>query len=220
MANLPICICIFALHRQIFIMHPGFSSHKVVGSVTPPGNRPLTELIRQARQGVVRRRVDEVASLVGLTDIEMARVLNMSVRSLHSKTLTEPLTLAAGERLLLLERLVQHGLTTFEGRADLLARWLRTPLAELAYRDTGSATKNVSNDALLDAISVYQLGSFNQPGSPPERTVSVKPTPELTADTGLTDTVIAQSPLAVLDTVSGFALAEDVLGRIDWGIVG
>ncbi|WP_345244259.1 antitoxin Xre-like helix-turn-helix domain-containing protein [Nibrella saemangeumensis] len=49
-----------------------------------PSGRPVTDLIRQTRQGVMRRRVDEVARLVGLTDREMARILNMSVRSLHS----------------------------------------------------------------------------------------------------------------------------------------
>ncbi|WP_184180195.1 antitoxin Xre-like helix-turn-helix domain-containing protein [Rhabdobacter roseus] len=42
---------------------------------------PATKRIRQARRGVLRRQVDEVAQRVGLTDIEMARVLNMSVRS-------------------------------------------------------------------------------------------------------------------------------------------
>ena len=30
--------------------------------------RPVSDLIQQAREGVLRRRVDEVAGLVGLTD--------------------------------------------------------------------------------------------------------------------------------------------------------
>ena len=166
---------------------------------------PVTSLIRQARQGVLRRRVDEVARLVGLTDIDMARILNMSVRSLHGKPATERLTPAASERLLLLERLVQHGLSVFDGRADLLARWLRTPLNELAYREGTDEIKPTG-------FSMQALGSFNEPEFAFQETT----TGEGEAPAGM----VQQSPLAVLDTVSGFSLAEDVLGRIEWGIVG
>jgi uncharacterized protein (DUF2384 family) len=201
-------------------MQSGFQVHQVTAAINRLGNRPVTEIIRQARQGVMRRRVDEVASLVGLTDKEMARILNMSVRSLHSKTATEPLTLAAGERLLLLERLVQDGLSTFDGRADLLTRWLRTPLAELAYRENINPTTDGSPELPMNTLSVYQLGSFGQPDSLTAGRPATAVPDTAVAEAGATDTVVAQSPLTVLDTVSGFSLAEDVLGRIEWGIVG
>ena len=165
---------------------------------------PVSNLIRQARQGVLRRRVDEVARLVNLTDIDMARILNMSVRSLHGKAATERLSPATSERLLLLERLVQHGLSVFDGRADMLGRWLRTPLAELAYRDgADDATPAIT-------FCVRDMGSFSEPEQTQTETVQIE------SPTGL----VLQSPLAVLDTVSGFSLAEDVLGRIEWGIIG
>lgn len=167
----------------------------------PDMARPGVDFIRQARKGVLRRRVDEVAGKVGLTDIEMARILNMSVRSLHGKSNTETLNLASSERLLLLERLIQHGLTVFDGKADLFSRWLRTPLSELAYRSGG--------DEPGERVSIREVGSFAEPtpfyeGTPPA--LQGTPTP--------------QTPLSVLDTVVGFSLAEDVLGRIEWGIVG
>ncbi|MFD1141192.1 antitoxin Xre-like helix-turn-helix domain-containing protein [Larkinella insperata] len=173
---------------------------------------PVTSIISQARQGVLRRRVDEVAHLVGLTDKEMARILNMSIRGLHGKATATRLSLAASERLLLLERLVQRGLAVFDGRADLLARWLRTPLAELAYRpETDLSLEGIAPGALRD------MGSFKQPvesAAPP----AIKATsPTLGTQE---HSVVAQSPLAVLDTVSGFSLAEDVLGRLEWGLVG
>lgn len=163
--------------------------------------RPVVDLIRQARLGVARRRVDEIAARVGLTDIEMARILNMSVRSLHGKANNERLNLASSERLLLLERLIQHGLSVFDGKADLLNRWLHTPLAELAYR--------VGGDEPPQPFSIRKAGSFmpsahNTPGV--HRPAPKTPDP--------------QTPLAVLDTVVGSSLAEDVLGRIEWGIVG
>lgn len=169
---------------------------------------PVTSIISQARQGVLRRRVDEIARLVGLTDKEMARILNMSIRGLHGKATATRLSLAASERLLLLERLVQRGLAVFDGRSDLLTRWLRTPLAELAYRP--------ETDCSLEGMApapLQNMGSFHQPVGP---VVSAMPPTEYTNE----PSVIAQSPLAVLDTVSGFSLAEDVLGRIEWGLVG
>ncbi|MBO0936851.1 hypothetical protein J2I47_09875 [Fibrella sp. HMF5335] len=167
---------------------------------------PVTNLIRQARQGVLRRRVDEVARLVGLTDKEMAHILNMSVRGLHGKAATDFLSLAASERLLLLERLVQHGLAVFDNRADLLGRWLRTPLAELAYRE--GLDESTDTPAPL---SIREMGSFAEPAARYMVAGEQVNSPSK---------LVPQSPLAVLDTVSGFSLADDVLGRIEWGIVG
>jgi uncharacterized protein (DUF2384 family) len=170
-------------------------------------NQLIGYLIQQARQGVVRGRVDQIARLVGLTDIEMARILNMSVRGLHGKGADEQLNLAASERLLLLERLVQHGLHVFDGRAELLGRWLRTPLPELAYREGGNYVEPT------ESVSLMSMGSFSEPV-----TQVFKPTVSMNKNT--TESIVNQSPLAVLDTVSGFSLAEDVLARIEWGIVG
>lgn len=167
--------------------------------VSAYATRPLTSLIRQARQGVARRRVDELAKLAGLTDKDMARILAMSVRSLHGKAPADLLTPAAGERLLLLERLIQHGLQVFDGRTDLLNNWLRTPLAELAYREGAD---------VASPVSARSLGGFNEPAI-----ASSQPANDVVP-------AIPQSPLAVLDMVSGFSLADDVLGRIEWGIAG
>lgn len=179
-------------------------------SARPDAARPITELIRQARHGVIRRRVDEIAQVAGLTDREMSRILNMSVRGLHGKADSELLTSAASERLLLLERLLQHGLSVFDGRVDLLTRWLRTPLPELAYQEGTEESDDSSKP-----ISMKTMGSFREP---PQQQADSLGTTEVNIDTS--SPLIPQSPLAVLDTVSGFSLAEDVLGRIEWGITG
>jgi len=198
-ANLVLYICVKSLKL------PMTASTKTHSATTEPYQRPTTELIHQAHQGVLRRRVDEVAHLVGLTDKEMAHILNMSVRSLHGKAETEFLSLSASERLLLLERLIQHGLTVFDGRADLLNRWLHTPLQELSYRETSA---NVSQPA-----AVREMGGFEEPKPRNESSTAL-------AGDESPGKVVPQAPLAVLDTVSGFAVVEDVLGRIEWGIVG
>ncbi|GAB4019756.1 hypothetical protein GCM10028773_23460 [Spirosoma koreense] len=59
------------------------------------------------------------------------------------------------------------------------------------------------------------MGTFSQPLEQSTQ-LAIKETPHALSK----DSVVAQSPLAVLDTVSGFSLAEDVLGRIEWGLVG
>ncbi len=179
-------------------MHPPLAFQSV---------RPVSDLIRQARQGVLRRRVDEVAKIVNLTDKEMAQVLNMSVRSLHGKPPTETLTLAAGERLLLFEALVRHGLSVFDGRANLLSHWLRTPLAELADSE--------KRDEDHPTVPVRQLGSFSQPVNTPV----IASADRMSDEDNQSVKNLAQSPLSVLDTVSGFSLADDVLGRIEWGLI-
>jgi len=88
-------------------------------------------VILNTRSGITRSLVDEVAAMSGLTDKEMARVLNMSIRSLHAKRPAEPLASDAAERLLLCQHLVQRGLAVFDANKALFTDWLRTPLAEL-----------------------------------------------------------------------------------------
>lgn len=88
-------------------------------------------LVEQARAGVNRSKVDEVARIVALTDKEMARILNLSERTLHRLRPDVRLDSNASERLLLLEGLIRHGLTVFDDRSDVLGRWLHIPLAEL-----------------------------------------------------------------------------------------
>jgi putative toxin-antitoxin system antitoxin component (TIGR02293 family) len=117
-------------------------------------------LVEQARAGVNRGKVDEVAQIVGLTDKEMARILNLSERTLHRLRPDVRLDSNASERLLLLEGLIRHGLTVFDDRSEVLGRWLHVPLAELRR----------------------------------------------------------QTPVALLDTTTGFGMVHTVLGRIEHGI--
>lgn len=132
---------------------------------TPPP-QPATyapyAVINKSRQGVLRSEADRVANMASLSDVEMARILNMSVRNLHRLKPDEKLARDVSERLLLLTNLLQHGLDVFDGDSTTLTDWLRTPIRELN----------------------------------------------------------SQSPLYLLDTSTGFGLVDDVLGRIEHGIVG
>lgn len=117
-------------------------------------------VMEQARAGVDRVKADEVAQLVGLTDREMARILNVSERTLHRIQPRTRLDSNASERLLLLEALIRHGLAVFDERAEVLGRWLHVPLPELRR----------------------------------------------------------QTPVSLLDTITGFGMVHTVLGRIEHGI--
>ncbi|SFF27255.1 type II RES/Xre toxin-antitoxin system antitoxin [Spirosoma endophyticum] len=119
-------------------------------------------VIDKSRQGMLRAEADQVAQLAGLTDVELAPILNMSIRNLHRLKANDKLARDASERLLLLTNLLQHGLDVFDEDAQTLAEWLRSPIRELN----------------------------------------------------------TQSPLSLLDTTTGFGLVDDVLGRIEHGIVG
>lgn len=105
-------------------------------------------VMEQARAGVSRSKVDAVAGLVGLTDREMARILNVSERTLHRIAPDARLDANASERLLLLEALIRHGLSVFDERADVLGRWLRVPLPEL---------RRQAPVALLDTITGFGM---------------------------------------------------------------
>ncbi|UFH57832.1 antitoxin Xre-like helix-turn-helix domain-containing protein [Spirosoma sp. KNUC1025] len=105
-------------------------------------------LISRIRKGEARSRVDEVASRIGLTDKEMARILNLSERSLHRQAGDKTLDSNKTERLLLLEQLIEHGLATFDDRQAVFARWLRTPRPSLG---------NVAPVSLLDTIAGFSF---------------------------------------------------------------
>lgn len=93
-----------------------------------------------------------------------------------------------------------------------MGRWLHTPLAELAYRQ--------GIEEVPQPVSIQDLGRFGEPFDLSPATSGLRSaTPDAAIEEQLS-ALVPQSPLAVLDTVSGFSLADDVLGRIEWGIAG
>ena len=121
---------------------------------------PYFGVVSQSRSGVLRDMADEVATLVGLTDNEMAYILGMTPRNLHRLTPVQRFSTVASERLLLLKNIIIHALDTFDKKPNIVLQWLRSPIREL-------------ND---------------------------------------------QSPIQLMDTVTGFGLVDDVLGRLDYGL--
>lgn len=91
------------------------------------------QLIDRSRQGLAGPEADRVARMLGVTDKEMARLLNQSVATFHRQAKAGRLDAATSERLLLLGRLADYGAAVFQDQGKF-SRWLRRPLRLLADR--------------------------------------------------------------------------------------
>lgn len=97
-----------------------------------PSLSPL-QLIDRSRQGLVGTEADRIARLLGVSDKEMAPLLNQSVATFHRQAKTGRLDAATSERLLLLGQLANYGATVFQDQGKF-TRWLRRPLRLLGDR--------------------------------------------------------------------------------------
>ena len=171
-----------------------------------------TDIILQARQKVPRKRVDEVATLGGLTKKEMALVLGVTERNLynqHQGDLSVPLS----ERLLLLEQLFRHGLAVFDGQRSVFYQWLRTPLAELATPEAGFA-------APVTDYTPKPMADMGTRQGPPPLTATAqgrrgRPAKRMDPDDSVR---VYPTPLSLLDTITGCKLVDNVFIRIEAGV--
>lgn len=116
--------------------------------------RPFNEqeIITRSRQGVLRAEADRVASLVGLTDKEMAAAIGLSASYLHRLKTQQRISQEASERLSLLENLLQHALDTFDGQPTTVLGWLRSPLRELEFQSPLQTLDTVTGYTLVDRV--------------------------------------------------------------------
>jgi len=105
------------------------------------------QLIDRSRQGLLGSEAGRIAGLLGVTDKEMARLLNQSVATFHRQAKAGRLDAPTSERLLLLGRLASYGATVFQDQGKF-TRWLRRPLRLLGER---------SPFDLLDSLTGVQL---------------------------------------------------------------
>lgn len=91
------------------------------------------QIIDRSRQGLVGTEAGHIAGLLGVSDKEMAPLLNQSVATFHRQAKTGRLDAATSERLLLLGRLANYGATVFQDQGKF-TRWLRRPLRLLGGR--------------------------------------------------------------------------------------
>ncbi|WP_080056420.1 type II RES/Xre toxin-antitoxin system antitoxin [Spirosoma aerolatum] len=97
-----------------------------------PSITPL-QLIDRSRHGLAGTEAGRVAALLGITDKEMARLLNQSVATFHRQVKATHLDAPTSERLLLLTRLATYGEAVFQDKGKFM-RWLQRPLRLLDDR--------------------------------------------------------------------------------------
>lgn len=108
------------------------------------------ELIALAQKGVLRSKVDEVAKQFALTDRELARILNISERTLHRLRPDARLDASTSEKLLKLVLLYQHGIEVFDTIASF-NEWMKQKLRILGDKspmemlDTATGMEYVDN---------------------------------------------------------------------------
>lgn len=91
------------------------------------------QLIDRSRVGIAGSEADQIARLLGVTDKEMAPLLNQSIATFHRQAKAGRLDASTSERLLLLGRLAHYGATVFQDQGKF-TRWLRRPLRLLGDR--------------------------------------------------------------------------------------
>ncbi|GAB2590658.1 hypothetical protein [Spirosoma areae] len=143
----------------------------------------------------------------------MALVLGVTERNLYNHHQGE-LSVPLSERLLLLEKLFQHGLAIFDGHREGFYTWLRTPLAELATPEVGFASP----------VTEYLPRPMAQMGTkqaPPDLSSAAQARRERLANHKLIATEPMPpypTPLSLLDTVTGCKLVDNVFTRIESGV--
>lgn len=119
------------------------------------------QLIDRSRKGLTGNEAEAVASSLGVTDKEMAKLLNQSVATFHRRAKSGRLDAATSERLLLLNRLAVHGTTVFQ-EADKFTRWLRRPLRLLADRPPLDLMESPTGIFLIeDILGRIEYGVFS-----------------------------------------------------------
>ncbi len=119
------------------------------------------QLIDQSRQGLVGTEAGRVASLLGIADKEMARLLNQSVATFHRQAKAGRLDAATSERLLLLSRLAGYGATVFQDQGKF-TRWLRRPLRVLENRSPLDLMDSPTGVQLVeDILGRIEYGVFS-----------------------------------------------------------
>lgn len=129
------------------------------------------QLIDRSREGLVGTEAGRIAGLLGISDKEMARLLNQSVATFHRQAKAGLLDAATSERLLLLEQLANYGATVFQDYGgpshggpshSKFTRWLRRPLRLLGDRSPLDLMDSPTGVQLVeDILGRIEYGVFS-----------------------------------------------------------
>ena len=99
------------------------------------------DLIAVSRNGISANQLDALRVSTGLENHHLARILQVTTRTLQNKKGTDKISISVTEKALKLSRLYQNGYTTF-GDKNNFKSWMRSPVlalnnqTPLSYLDT------------------------------------------------------------------------------------
>ncbi len=119
------------------------------------------DLIEFSRKGLSRAAVDLVAQKIGLSDREMARILNISERTFHRYSPDIQLDTSSTERLLKLMLLYQHGEEVFSNLEDFKP-WMRQSMRIFGDKSALDLLDTVTGFEWVDnVLSRIEFGTYS-----------------------------------------------------------
>ncbi|RZA15008.1 MAG: DUF2384 domain-containing protein [Proteobacteria bacterium] len=125
--------------------------HTAATALTSSHRLSALQLIDRSRQGLMGKEAGQIASLLAISDKEMARLLNQSVATFHRQAKAGRLDPSTSERLLLLSQLATYGASVFQDQGKF-TRWLRRPLRLLGERSPLDLLDSLTGIQLVDDI--------------------------------------------------------------------
>lgn len=138
----------------------------MISQTIPTSSLTALQLINYSRQGLSGAETGRIAAMLGVSDKEMARLLNQSVATFHrqakaGQTGVDRLDPATSERLLLLARLAAYGTEVFQDQGKF-TRWLRRPLRLLEDRPPIDLLDSSTGVQLIeDILGRIEYGVFS-----------------------------------------------------------
>ena len=174
---------------------------------------PITPFVTidTIREGFDRSKIDQVAAMARLTKKEIATLLGVSERHLYNAA-PKPLSALQSEHLANLKGLFAHGLQVFDGEEATFSEWLRTPKQALAVPQTGFPLILPPDYVQPTLTQLFAPVHEEATSQAIERNIAY------TREQAAEQTRPVPTPLDILDTATGVALVNDILGRIDAGV--
>jgi Uncharacterized conserved protein len=109
------------------------------------------ELVKSAREGITKEKVNDIIKMTGLTQVEFGRYIDLTTRAIQRKNLTDRLSKSISEKALLIYNLYGRGSQIF-GDIEDFKDWMDTPNIALGnvkpkeYLDTFSGIEFLTEE--------------------------------------------------------------------------
>lgn len=109
------------------------------------------ELVKSAREGITKEKVNDIIKMTGLTQVEFGRYIDLTTRAIQRKNLSDRLSKSISEKALLIYNLYGRGAQIL-GDIEDFKDWMNTPNIALGnvkpkeYLDTFSGIEYLTEE--------------------------------------------------------------------------